>query len=117
MGDAAARVKTRAALASILLLVLPWPGIVTASERTCPFAGRRPPMDEILKAPSSQRPSLCKANLSGANLPRANLGSINLIDANLRGANLAESDLTGADLAGANLKGTNLARANLKGAG
>lgn len=117
MEYATTRLRTTAA-AFFLPLALPlaWWGVATAGEANCPFAGKRPPLDEILKVLPSQRPSLCKVDLAGTNLAGTNLSGTNLARANLKGTNLPGADLTGADLAGANLKGANLAGANLKGA-
>jgi pentapeptide repeat protein len=116
MGYATTRLRTTAARSFFLLLALPlaWWGVATAEEANCPFAGKRPPLDEILKVLPSQRPSLCKADLAGANLAGTNLSSTNLAMANLKGTNLPGADLTGANLAGASLKGANLAGADLK---
>jgi hypothetical protein len=99
-----------------LLLALAWPAIVAAENLDCPFAGKRPPLDEILKLPLSQRPSLCKANLEQADLRRANLAGAHLVLANLAGARLFSVDLTGADLTVANLSRADLVGANLTGA-
>ena len=112
------RFRATAAASFLLLLALPlaWWGAGTAEEANCPFAGKRPPLDEILKVLPPQRPSLCKVDLAGTDLAGTNLSGANLARANLKGTNLPRADLTGADLAGANLKGANLAGANLKGA-
>jgi hypothetical protein len=69
----------------------------------CPFVGKRPPIDAILKQPREQRLALCTADLRGANLRGADL----------RGANLRGADLRGADLSEANLSEANLAKADL----
>jgi len=115
MEYAGTRVKTTAAASFLLVLALAWSGAAPAAEPNCPFAGKRPPLDEILKVGSSHRSSLCKADLTGTNLARTDLSGTNLAGANLKGTNLPGADLTGADLAGATLKGANLAGANLKG--
>ena len=52
MEYAATRVKTTAAASSLLLLVLAvvaWSGAAPAAEPNCPFAGKRPPLEEILE--------------------------------------------------------------------
>jgi uncharacterized protein YjbI with pentapeptide repeats len=95
-----------AAVASLLLLfavALASSMEAAAADPKCPFAGKRPPMDKILKLPPRERPSLCQTNLSGAIL----------VEADLREADLTEADLTGANLTGANLTGANLTGANL----
>src|SRR5262249_41013217 len=75
MGHSAPRASNTAAAGFLLLLSLsvakPMPTV--AEEAKCPFAGKRPPLGEILKGPASQRPSSCKANLAGANLAGADL--------------------------------------------
>ncbi len=65
-------------------------------------------MDEILKLQRPQRPPLCKADLS-----RANLRGANLRGANLTGAYLFGTNLDGADLIEANLDGADLTEATL----
>ena len=87
-----ARVKTIAVVCAHLL-ALAGPAIVVAEDPDCPFAGKRPPVEEILKLPPSQRFSLCKANLE-----EADLGGANLTKTDLRGANLTKANLTGAKL-------------------
>ena len=116
MEYAATRMKASAAASLLSLLALAWAssGAAAAGETNCPFAGKRPPLDEILKVVPPQRPSLCKANLAGTNLAKTDLSGTSLAKANLKGTNLPDADLTGADLAGANLRGANLAGANLK---
>lgn len=118
MEYAATRVKTTAAASFLLLLVLAlaWSGAAPAAEPNCPFAGKRPPLEEILKVGSSHRSSLCKANLTGTNLARTDLSGTNLAGANLKGTNLTGTDLSGTNLAGANLTGTHLTGADLTGA-
>jgi len=73
MGHSASRASITAAAGFLLLLSLSVAGSMptAAEEAKCPFAGKRPPLGEILKAPASQRPPLCKANLAGTNLAGA----------------------------------------------
>jgi len=111
----AARVRT-AVVTSLLLLFadpLAWSIAAAAEDPQCPFGGKRPPIEEILKLPASQRPSLCKANLGGADLSGADLGGAYLSGADLIGANLSGADLSFANLSGANLSFANLSRADL----
>ena len=117
MKYAAVRAGTTAVVFLLLLLALPlaWPEVATAEETKCPFAGRRPPIGEIHKGPSSQRSSLCKANLAGTNLAGIDLAGADLTAANLKGSNLARANLKRARLAGANLAGSHLGKANLNG--
>jgi Pentapeptide repeats (8 copies) len=125
-----ARVKTIAVVCAHLL-ALAGPAIVAAEDPDCPFAGKRPPVQEILKLPTAQRFSLCKANLEeadlgGANLTKTDLRGANLTKANLTGAQLTQAILTkatlyrvtlsGANLFGATLTGANLIEADLTGA-
>jgi uncharacterized protein YjbI with pentapeptide repeats len=123
MEYATTQLRTTAAASFFLLLALPlaWWGVATAEEANCPFAGKRPPLDEILKVLPSQRPSLCKVdlagtNLAGTNLSGTNLSGTNLARANFKGTNLPGADLTGANLAGADLTGAHLTEADLTGA-
>jgi uncharacterized protein YjbI with pentapeptide repeats len=117
MEYAAAGARITGAVSLLLLLSLPvaWPGAATAEEAKCPFAGKRPPLGEILKGLPSQRPSLCKANLAGTNLAGADLSGADLTGANLKGSNLARANLKRARLAGADLAGSHLGKANLNG--
>ena len=117
MKSSRARVSPTAA-AVLLLFALAVPARGAAEVANCPLAGKRPP-DDVLTQGS--RPSLCKADLRGANLPAANLGGADLREANLRGANLPKADLgranlRGADVRGANLPGANLGEADLRDA-
>jgi hypothetical protein len=78
-------------------------------------------MDEILKLPQPQRPRLCEADLShadlaGANLGGADLAGVHLEQANLSGAHLDQADLTEAFLSGADLSRAHLLGAHLAGA-
>jgi len=103
--DGAARLKTAASVALLLLFAVPtaWSIVAAAEDQECPFAGKRPPMAEILKLPKSQRPPLCKADLREANLTGAILIEANLVGANLTKAKLREANLNEASLVEANL--------------
>jgi uncharacterized protein YjbI with pentapeptide repeats len=109
MKSSRARVRPTAA-AVLLLFALAVPARGAAEVANCPLAGKRPPDDFLTQ---SSRPSLCKADLRGANLPAANLGGADLREANLRGANLPKADLGRANLRGADVRGANLPGANL----
>jgi hypothetical protein len=102
MEYATTRLRTTAAASFFLLLALPlaWWGVATAEEANCPFAGKRPPLDEILKILPSQRPSLCKVDLAGTNLAGADLTGAHLTEADLTGANLDSADLRKTSLTG-----------------
>ena len=113
MQNRRARVKRPAVAALLLLcLTLSWPARATTEVSDCPLAGKRPPSDVLNQ---ESRPSLCKADLAGANLRAANLPGVNLAEADLREANLRGANLIGADLRGANLRGADLRGANLPG--
>src|SRR5215470_12660121 len=99
------------ALPVLLVLLTAEVGVAAAADPSCPFAGQRPPLEEILKLPREERPPLCRANFFKADLSRANLRG-----ANLRGAILAQANLSGADLRGANLRGADFRLADLGGA-
>jgi len=125
-----------ALLGPLVVLLTVEVSVAGTADPSCPFAGQRPLLEEILKLPREERPPLCradffKADLSRANLRGANLRGAILAQANLSGANLSEADLRGADfrladlggarlieanLVEANLSGTNLSRAILHGA-
>src|SRR6266478_4013864 len=109
MRSSRARVRPTAA-AVLLLFALAVPARGAAEVANCPLAGKRPPDDFLTQG---SRPSLCKADLRGANLPAANLGGADLREANLRGANLGEADLREANFSGTNLTDADLGRANL----
>src|SRR6266568_1806659 len=98
------------AAAVLLLFALAVPARGAAEVANCPLAGKRPPDDFLTQG---SRPSLCKADLRGANLPAANLGGADLREANLPGANLGEADLREANFSGTNLTDADLGRANL----
>jgi uncharacterized protein YjbI with pentapeptide repeats len=106
------------AVASVLLLSMPFALLATAQAKVtvCPFGGKRPPLDEILRRPPNERPPLCGADLTKANLTGADLAGADLTVANLTKANLTKANLTGARLIRANLTGANLTEANLTGA-
>jgi hypothetical protein len=110
-------VATEGAPTTVLLLFLALlsasPGKAFAAEPVCPYAQKRPPMDEILTQPLAERPLLCKADLTKANLREADLREANLREANLAGADLTKADLRLADLVGAVLRGADLRGANL----
>jgi uncharacterized protein YjbI with pentapeptide repeats len=93
---------------AMLALIVTWPA-TSATEASCPLAGKRPADDLLTKGGS---PSLCKADLAGMNLSEAKLGGADLHEANLRGANLPRADLEKANLRGADLRGANLPGAN-----
>ena len=80
MKDWAARVSTGAVASALLLLAVPlaWSIVAAAEVPDCPFADKQPPMDEILKLPARQRPSLCEADLRWAKLARAGLSGADL---------------------------------------
>src|SRR6266481_3451144 len=107
MTSSRARVRPTAA-AVLLLFALAVPARGAAEVADCPLAGKRPPDDFLTQG---SRPSLCKADLRGANLPAANLGGADLREANLRGANLPKAGLGSANLANVNLSAANLANA------
>src|SRR5229473_1209611 len=107
MTSSRARVRPTAA-AVLLLFALAVPARGAAEVANCPLAGKRPPDDFLTQG---SRPSLCKADLRGANLPAANLGGADLREANLSGANLTDADLGRANLANVNLSAANLANA------
>src|SRR5229473_3553519 len=109
MTSSRARVRPTAA-AVLLLFALAVPARGAAEVANCPLAGKRPPDDFLTQG---SRPSLCKADLRGANLPAANLGGADLRGANLPGANLGEADLREANFSGTNLTDADLGRANL----
>src|SRR5229473_1437868 len=111
MTSSRARVRPTAA-AVLLLFALAVPARGAAEVANCPLAGKRPPDDFLTQG---NRPSLCKADLRGANLPAANLGGADLREANLRGANLPKADLGRANLPGANLGEADLREANFSG--
>jgi len=60
----AARVSTAAVatLLPIFAVPLAWSIVAAAEDPRCPFAGQRPPLEEILKLPSEKRPPLCRAD-------------------------------------------------------
>src|SRR6266536_2340312 len=110
MKSSRARMRPTAA-AVLLLFALAAPARGAAEAANCPLAGKRPPDDFLTQG---SRPSLCKADLRGANLPAANLGGADLREANLRGANLPKADLGRANLRGADVRGANLGEADLR---
>src|SRR5229473_1942795 len=97
MTSSRARVRPTAA-AVLLLFALAVPARGAAEVANCPLAGKRPPDDFLTQG---SRPSLCKADLRGANLPAANLGGADLREANLGRANLPNVNLSAANLANA----------------
>src|SRR5229473_3507327 len=97
MTSSRARVRPTAA-AVLLLFALVVPARGAAEVADCPLAGKRPPDDFLTQG---SRPSLCKADLRGANLPAANFGGADLTDADLGRANLANVNLSAANLANA----------------
>src|SRR6266436_4277169 len=107
MTSSRARVRPTAA-AVLLLFALAVPARGAAEVAHCPLAGKRPPDDFLTQG---SRPSLCKADLRGANLPAANLGEADLREANFSGTNLTDADLGRANLANVNLSAANLANA------
>jgi len=107
MTSSRARVRPTAA-AVLLLFALAVPARGAAEVANCPLAGKRPPDDFLTQR---SRPSLCKADLRGANLPGANLGEADLREANFSGTNLTDADLGRANLANVNLSAANLANA------
>src|SRR6266568_3758147 len=100
------------AAAVLLLFALAVLARGAAEVANCPLAGKRPPDDFLTQG---SRPSLCKADLRGANLPAANLGGANLPKADLGRANLRGADVHGANLPGANLGEADLREANFSG--
>src|SRR6266849_4728532 len=112
MASSRARVR-RTAVAVFILFALVVAARGAAEVADCPLAGKRPPDDFLTQG---SRPSLCKADLRGANLPAANLGGADLPKAGLGSANLRGADLRGANLAGANLGEADLREANFSGA-
>ena len=109
MTSSRARVRPTAA-AVLLLFALAVPARGAAEVANCPLAGKRPPDDFLTQG---SRPSLCKADLRGANLPAANLGGADLREANLRGADLRGANLAGANLGEADLREANFSATNL----
>ena len=110
-----------ATLLPVFAVPLAWSIVAAAEDPRCPFAGQRPPLEEILKLPREKRPPLCRADffradLSGANLAQADLSGANLAQANLSGADFRVANLSGADLRLADLGGARLFEANLSGA-
>src|SRR5260370_40199556 len=104
MKSSRARVRPTAA-AVLLLFALALPARGAAEAANCPLAGKRPPEDFLTQG---THPSLCKADLRGANLPAANLGGAQPREANLHGADLPQAHLGRAKLRRAGVRGAEL---------
>jgi uncharacterized protein YjbI with pentapeptide repeats len=105
-----------AVVLSSLLGFLAFPASGAPQVEECTFAGRRPPIQEILAMPLAERPLLCMADLTKTDLSKANFGGANLVGTNFTEADLSGANLAGAKLLSADFTGADLSKANLVGA-